>query len=140
MRVFKRVLDSGKEKVTTVNDELRRFEGSWQFESLIVEGRDVPIEALKEIRLVLRGNTFETVEPKVTYKGTFTPNLSVTPKTMDMAFTEGPEAGKTIQGIYELDGDTYKLCVGLAGKPRPSEFVSKPGSGHALEVLKRVKP
>jgi uncharacterized protein (TIGR03067 family) len=42
-------------------------------------------------------------------------------------------------GIYELDGDRYKVCFAPAGKPRPSEFASKPGSGSLLQAWKRKK-
>jgi uncharacterized protein (TIGR03067 family) len=62
------------------------------------------------------------------------------PKTIDITFTEGPEKGKTIVGIYELEGDTYKVCINVNGKERPKEFAAKAGSGHGLEVLKREKP
>jgi uncharacterized protein (TIGR03067 family) len=79
-------------------------------------------------------------DPRATYRGTFTIGLGVTPKRIDMTFTGGPEAGKTVLGVYELDGDTYKVCVGLSGRGRPEGFASEPGSGHALEVLKREKP
>ena len=40
-------------------------------------------------------------------------------------------------GIYELDGDHYKVCFAPTGKPRPSEFASRPGSGNFLQVWKR---
>jgi uncharacterized protein (TIGR03067 family) len=76
----------------------------------------------------------------VTYRGTFKLDLSKKPKEIDVVFTEGPEKGKTSLGIYELEGDVYKVCIGLTGKKRPTEFISKPGSGHVLEVLKRQKP
>ena len=49
------------------------------------------------------------------------------------------ENDKTKLGIYELDGDTYKFCLAPAGKPRPTEFTSKEGSGHSLGVSKREK-
>ena len=123
-----------------VEAELKRFEGTWRFESLVVEGKVVPPEGLKTTRLTLKGDTFVMTDPMATYKGTFTLDLGVKPKRIDMAFTEGPEAGKTVQAIYELDGDTYKVCVGLAGRGRPERFASEPGSGHALEVLRREKP
>ena len=140
LRVFRRVKAMGDDKAGAVEAELERFEGTWRFESLTVQGRDVPLEGLKTTRLTLKGDTFEMTDPMATYRGTFRPDPSVRPRRIDMTFTEGPEAGKTVQGIYELEGDTYKLCVGLTGKARPVEFASKPGSGHALEVLKRQKP
>jgi uncharacterized protein (TIGR03067 family) len=140
LRVFGRVNDMGDSQAKVVEAELERFEGTWRFESLIVEGREVPPEGLQTSRLTLKGDTFEMTDPMATYRGTFRIDPSVTPKRIAMAFTEGPEAGKTVLGIYELDGDTYKVCVGLAGRGRPEGFASKTGSGHALEVLKREKP
>lgn len=45
----------------------------------------------------------------------------------------------TIQGIYELDKGTLKICVGLDGKKRPTEFTSTENSGTSLLVLEREK-
>ena len=42
-------------------------------------------------------------------------------------------------GIYELESDSYKICFASAGKPRPSEFASNPGSGYILQVWERKK-
>lgn len=47
--------------------------------------------------------------------------------------------GKTRQiGIYELDGDNLKMCVGPPDD-RPKEFKTKPRTDHSLLVLKRMK-
>ena len=46
--------------------------------------------------------------------------------------------GMTDLGIYLLDGDNLKIC--FSGSKRPTEFVTKPKSGTALIVLKRLKP
>jgi len=40
-------------------------------------------------------------------------------------------------GIYELDGNGWKICLAFAGLDRPKGFVTKRGSGHALETLRR---
>jgi uncharacterized protein (TIGR03067 family) len=138
--VWKRAQQAGGDKEAAIREELARFEGSWQFDSMEAEGKAVPLESFKGIRLVLKGDRFTMTEPVATYGGTYTVDPIARPKTIDVTFTEGPEKGKTSYGIYELDGDTYKVCIGLVGKPRPTEFASKPGSGHVLEVLKREKP
>ena len=39
--------------------------------------------------------------------------------------------------IYELTDDTYKVSIGMPGKPRPTSFTSKPGSGNGFQILKR---
>jgi uncharacterized protein (TIGR03067 family) len=119
--------------------ELAKFEGTWRFASIEVEGKKVPEEQVKKSgKMVIRGNKF-TIEGGVTYRGTFKLDVSTKPKRIDVTFTAGPEKGKALLGIYELEGDTYKVCLGMPGKPRPKAFAAKPGSGHVLEVLKREK-
>lgn len=57
------------------------------------------------------------------------------PKTYDFAMSS-----KTIEGIYELEGDTLRLCYDLGDEPkRPDKFASRPGSPHVLLTLKRQK-
>jgi uncharacterized protein (TIGR03067 family) len=138
--VWKRAQAAGGDKETAIQQELERFEGSWRFDSIKAEGKAVPIESFKGIRLVLKGDRFTMVEPQATSGGSYTVDPSARPKSIDVTFTEGPEKGKSAYGIYELEGDTYTVCIGLTGKPRPTEFASRPGSGHVLEVLKRENP
>jgi uncharacterized protein (TIGR03067 family) len=99
----------------------------------------MPEKFFQGSRLVLKGPQFTYQEAGTTYKGTYKVDVSKKPKQIDMTFTEGPEKDKTMVGIYELEGDTYRVCVNPTGKGRPTEFASKPGSGHVLEVLKREK-
>jgi hypothetical protein len=41
---------------------------------------------------------------------------------------------------YEwINKDSYRICFAPAGKPRPTKFSTKAGSGHILHVWKRVK-
>jgi hypothetical protein len=42
-------------------------------------------------------------------------------------------------GIYALDANGYKVCFAPAGKPRPTDFGSEPGSGKILQVWERQK-
>jgi hypothetical protein len=41
---------------------------------------------------------------------------------MDIVGTEGPNKGKTFPAIYELEGDTLRICYALEGTKRPTEF------------------
>jgi uncharacterized protein (TIGR03067 family) len=61
------------------------------------------------------------------------------PKAIDVTMTEGPNKGKVMLGIYEIDGDTLKACFDPQGKKRPTEFKSPPGSQNFVNVHKRVK-
>ncbi|MFL5338583.1 MAG: sigma-70 family RNA polymerase sigma factor [Gemmataceae bacterium] len=65
-------------------------------------------------------------------------DASKDPKQIDIAFTQvnGPDA---IKGIYSLDGNELRLCLGARGKDRPTAFPEKPGPGEVL-ILHREKP
>ncbi len=121
-----------------IQKEYARFEGTWRFSSFEIEGMKQPASDFKNIRLVLKGDQW-TLQGGPD-KGTFKIDPTKNPKQIDVLFAEGPEKGKTALGIYELEGDRYTVCLGLVGRDRPTQFVSKPGSGHVLEVLRRVKP
>jgi uncharacterized protein (TIGR03067 family) len=118
--------------------ELRRLEGEWQVASLEVDGAPMPGQMLSQTRLLFDGDRFRTESPEANYEGVFTIDVEATPAQIDIEFVEGPEAGNTCYGLYELNGDRMTLCLGLAGASRPSAFVTTRGSGHALENLRRV--
>jgi uncharacterized protein (TIGR03067 family) len=122
-----------------VQKEYQRLEGTWQFVSIEMEGKQIPAQFFKGSSLILHGDQCTMKDSAATYHGTYTLDVTRTPKELDVNFTDGPEKGKKALGIYELEGDTYRVCLGLTGKSRPTEFASKPGSGHVLEVLKREK-
>jgi uncharacterized protein (TIGR03067 family) len=124
-----------------VKKEYDKFEGTWKMESFTVDGKPTPIETFAEFRMTLKGENFTTVTAEGKTNGTYKIDPSKSPKTIDITFTGGQLDGLTMLGVYELDGDTYKVCLPAGGgKERPKELASKPGSGLVLEVLKRVKP
>jgi len=88
-------------------------------------------------RIVITGDRFTTVAMGAEYGGTIEIDTSKKPKRFDLTFTEGPHEGSRSLGIYELNGDTWRICLGLAGKTRPRKFAAAPGTGHALETLER---
>ena len=51
---------------------------------------------------------------------------------------EGLNKGAVTLGIYEIDGDTLKVCFDPEGKKRPTEFKTASGS-QTLVVHKRLK-
>lgn len=118
--------------------ELRALEGEWRFASLEIDGAAVPGEALAHSRLLMDGDRFRTESPEATYEGVFTIDVEATPAEIDIEFVEGPEAGNRCYGLYELNGNHLTLCLGLAGASRPNAFATRPGSGHALERLRRA--
>lgn len=119
-------------------EQLRQLEGEWTFVALQVDAADVPAAALARSRLLIDGDRFRMESPEASYDGTFTIDAAVEPMRIDIEFVEGPEAGNWSYGIYALDGDRLTMCLGVVGASRPAGFSTKPGSGHALERLRRA--
>ena len=128
---------SGAENGATMNEH-GWFEGVWRFVSVEVEGvrqPEVPFETNKLI--ISKDGGFTIVQgPKIT-RGRLRVDPTTTPKHYDFTLTEGPDTGLTALGIYERDGDTYKICLPLRSKERPAVLVSGPGSGCLFQVFKR---
>ncbi len=120
-----------------MKEELEKLQGTWSIVELEIEGAKLKDGTTKGATITLKGESFITRGMGAEYKGTFKIDPTKTPKTMDMTFTDGPEKGNTSYAIYELDGDTWKLCLSLAGKNRPTAFATTAKSGFALETLKR---
>jgi uncharacterized protein (TIGR03067 family) len=120
--------------------EVKKFQGTWTFESSVTGGKELPADQLKGLVLVFEGDK-HTVKKgdDVLQVGTQKIDPSKSPKTIDVTMTEGPSKGAVMLGIYEFDGDTLKVCFDLEGKKRPTEFKSAPGSQNFVNVHKRVK-
>jgi uncharacterized protein (TIGR03067 family) len=118
--------------------QLHALEGEWRFVGLQVDGSDVPAAMSAQSRILIDGDRFRMESPEATYDGVFSIDGSLEPMRIDIEFVEGPEAGNSSYGIYQLSGDQLTICLGVAGASRPKSFATKKGSGHALERLRRV--
>ncbi len=121
--------------------EMAKMEGDWTLASGERDGMPIPEEFAKTMRRTIKGEEFTvTREGETIVKGKFTIDPTKKPKTIDVTFTDGQLKDKSTLGIYELEGDTFKLCYAAPdSKERPKEFSAKEGSGHTLAVWKRQK-
>jgi uncharacterized protein (TIGR03067 family) len=120
-----------------LSSDTKTLQGTWNIDSLEVEGMKMNRDTFSGAQIIIDGDLFATRGMGAAYKGTFVANDASVPKSFDILFNEGPHSGSSSLGIYELDGDRWKLCLGFAGMSRPGDFVTSPGSGHALETLTR---
>lgn len=70
----------------------------------------------------------------LTYTVRIDPTAS--PKTIDYIVTGGAVVRL---GIYELNGDTLRICLARPGAARPKEFASPAGQDLVLSVYRREK-
>jgi uncharacterized protein (TIGR03067 family) len=124
----------------TAAKDQEQLQGAWKFLTVENEGTRMAAEHIRNITLSVAGDKLSLKQGQVTSPAVFKLDLAARPKRIDLTFTDGPDKGKKYQGIYEMDGDICRICLALADKGRPTEFVSKPESGHTLEVLEREKP
>src|SRR5579872_5533506 len=120
--------------------DLERLQGAWSISELEVDGQSTPPEMWGEARITIKGNRFTSSGMGADYEGTMELDPSARPPRLDMKFDAGPEKGNTNFGIYQLDADSWKLCLATRGDTRPKEFASTPGSGIAVETLVRGTP
>jgi uncharacterized protein (TIGR03067 family) len=117
--------------------ELEGLQGEWALVSATRDGKGMPAERVRTYRNTVKGDRFTiTAEGKVAEEGTMKLDPSRKPKEVELILAEGH---KTALGIYELNGDTYKLCYAPPGRGRPKEFDAKEGTGYTLSVWQRKK-
>lgn len=114
----------------------KEWEGTWECESRVVNGKK---QDPKGWVLVHTGTTYTLKKgDKVISEGTSKVDPKAKPHTIDTTGSIGKYKDKTALGIYEINGDTMKLCISLSGTERPKTFASEEGSGTLLETWKRV--
>jgi uncharacterized protein (TIGR03067 family) len=120
--------------------EIEKLQGNWNIVSLEMDGRTMSAASLGGARIAIQGDRFTSIGMGATYEGTIALDPSANPKAFSLNFTTGPEKGNANLGIYELNGDTWRICLATHGPKRPQTFAAAPGSGIALEILKRGEP
>jgi uncharacterized protein (TIGR03067 family) len=120
-------------------DDAKAVQGNWKPVSAELSGQAMPDAVLKSISLKLEDGKYEVFVGDVPDRGTYTLDSNTKPKSMSVAGTEGPNQGKTYPAVYELSGDTLRICYDLSGAKRPTEFKTAPGTMLYLVTYSRVK-
>jgi uncharacterized protein (TIGR03067 family) len=112
------------------------LEGKWKIVSVERDGKAVDmwtdgVRTMKDGKYELKPKTGDAVTG-----GYKVVDAKAKLKTIDFTPDGGQFKGKTLLGIYAIDGDTLKICFAEPGKDRPTEFTSK---GSVLAVHKREK-
>lgn len=131
--------DGPKQGAKEAEADSKAMRGTWLPESAVLGGNPFPDEVRKSIRLVLSDGKYTVTVGDQPDEGTTTIDASKKPKHLDIVGTKGPNKGKTFYAIYELNGDTLKVCYDLSGTGRPTEFKSKEGTQLFLATYRREK-
>lgn len=128
---------------TTLDPEYEKYSGTWQIEARVDDGIEAPWEQLKDVRVVINKDIYSVYvgEDVVMNNWVWQLNSANAPTSYEIKVLDGPDKGKTMYGICEIDGDTSRYCdvVGTNPSLRPKEFTAPIGSGRRLFVYKRIK-
>ncbi|MBN9119471.1 MAG: TIGR03067 domain-containing protein [Planctomycetes bacterium] len=120
--------------------EQKALQGTWKVVAAEQDGD--PLDRIVGGTLTIKDNNFTIKTAGGTeLKGDLTLDPAKAPKHINLVHQDGPLKDKTWQGIYELKGDTIKLCYAEADseKDRPTEFKTLKKSRLLLIELKREK-
>lgn len=114
-------------------------QGLWKPLSAELGGQKFPETLIANWRLELKDGKYTLTGAESPDSGTYKVDDAKKPKAMDVMGGDGPNKGKTFPCIYEIDGDTMRICYDLAGKERPKEFKTAKGTKQYLVVYKLEK-
>jgi len=120
-------------------EELEKFQGSWEFVSLAVDGYPKPEGDFRKYTGAFRGNQWIVSEgTNIAAQTTIALDPTADPKEID-AFPQ-PGKGQPLHGIYSMEGD--KLTIWDRGEDngdRPASFDEELNAGLVSIVFKRPR-
>lgn len=117
-----------------------QLQGTWQAVATKGYAKEAPAEELRTLTLTFKDDHILARYGKKSAEATYQLILNEQgPDRIDVTVTNGPEAvrGKTMQGIYLLEGDTLKILYRDPGKPRPASFMVEDEPGVYTVLLKK---
>jgi uncharacterized protein (TIGR03067 family) len=125
---------------TASDGAITPLEGKWVMVTADFNGTPLSQGMVDWTRRVTRGNVVSVFAgPQELLKATFTIDESKMPHTIDYMNIVGANRGKAQAGIFEMSGDTLRLCMAASEKTRPKDFSSKPGDGRTFTTWRRTK-
>lgn len=127
----------GKETGESV---LKQLQGTWKFIAQEMDGKPRPAEDLKNLTITFTGDKWSVrMDGKEVQAGTHKFDPSKKPGQIDAKVTEGENKGSAMLGIYEMKGDTMKVCFDPMGKERPTSLTAKAGQFSAVVQREKKK-
>ena len=118
-------------------EPLRKFTGKWVPVAVTMNGEAVEKDKLDGVLLTMDGNKYTSKIGEKTDAGTFSVDESKSPAAMNVVRQKSDGDTATIPAIYEIQGDSLKVCYAIGTQARPTDFKSEADSGTLLVTYKR---
>jgi uncharacterized protein (TIGR03067 family) len=131
------LLAAGDPQENAVRQELENLRGRWK---LISWGEEpMPQEFQATLTFFLGDRYWIQLPDRDQGEGTYRIDPAFKPKTLDLTPGEGPHKWQTRRTVYELEGDTLRICFRDADSERPTELKTQRPEQVVL-VFQRDKP
>jgi uncharacterized protein (TIGR03067 family) len=109
-----------------------KLDGTWVPVAANVSGQQLPVTQLRVALLIIESDTYRIVDrtSQVVDCGELRLDEAVVPCALDIIGLEGPNAGRRMCAIIELDGDRLCVCYDLEQQQRPRTM--RPVEGQLL--------
>ncbi|GEM_PF-5896652 len=113
------------------------LQGKWEVTEVVFDG--TATDNLKGVQAVFDKDKLSLIGGEGKREFSIKLDPTKNPKAIDMTALDGEFKGDTNPAIYQLEGDTLKLCMSNepGNNKRPTELASKEGSKLLLMTLKR---
>jgi uncharacterized protein (TIGR03067 family) len=103
-----------------------QLEGTWVPVAADVAGKPLLVNELRVKYLVFESGGYSIIDRSnhVVDSGNYRVDEAARPATMDIVGRNGPNAGRTMFAIYELQGDSLTVCYDLDSPERPADMHS----------------
>jgi uncharacterized protein (TIGR03067 family) len=108
--------------------DAKAIQGSWIPVKAELSGQPMANAVLKTISLKMTDGKYDVLVGDHPDSGTYLLDPNSNPKGITITGVEGPNSGKTFPAIYEIKGDTLRICYDLSGAKRPVEFKTVAGT------------
>ena len=109
--------------------ELKKLEGTYRMVRGEEGGVPVADDVVRTAKLTITGDRHVVQLGSETIRGTHTVNPLEKPKSIDPTDTTGRFAGKTVKGIYKLEGNEFTIAVAPPNEDRPLDFTTEGQAG-----------
>ncbi len=123
-----------------------QLQGTWKMVSREFMGKKASDEEIKKLntKIVVKGDTItvwsqDAGTDEVVSEVKFKLDPTTKPKSLDFTMTSGPTKGQTAVAIYELEGDSLKVCYAVGEAKRPTQFAAANNTEWVLLSYKREK-
>ncbi len=116
-------------------DDTRAWQGTWKLVSCVANGES----QMADLAWIVSGDRYTIRLNGQSAADPYPFKLNGKEKQIDVNHHDTPKGtyGGKLKGIYDIRGDTLRVCYDLKGQRYPKSFDAGPGSGQVLYDFQR---